>query len=247
MMLLRAAAADARRIVAGAGHAGRQRRQLRRSCGWRSAGSRRSRSVTVNERSPVAAWISRRLAGHVDGFGSCRRPRWSACRRTARSPALTVMPDRRSVLKPSIVTLNRVACPAGRWRTTKSPLVLVVASTSCVPRVSLISVTVAAGNDPTLGILDGAGDRSGRDLRQDRRRGGENGEGDGEHRKTPGDGHDSSSDTEKATRASRAPAHRGAGHRRGVEAQGDRSGRYALRRGLSRRRDGNVVKNPEIR
>ena len=61
--------------------------------------------------------------------------------------AFTTTLVRSAVLKPCIVTLQRVACRAGRSGTTKRPSASVVAVRT-LPWVRLVSVTVAPGNTP---------------------------------------------------------------------------------------------------
>src|SRR5262245_17009050 len=66
---------------------------------------------------------------------------------STRVPALTTMFGRRMVLKPLIVT-STLYVSAVTFGTTKSPSVLVTTGGDLVPRVSLMSVTVAPGITP---------------------------------------------------------------------------------------------------
>ena len=107
--------------------------------------------VTVNERSPLC--VLTRAASLETWIVSVSPPTSTVTTPTsARSPALTLTPVRLAVLKPLMLTCS-VYRSGGTLTNEKSPLALVNTSESCVPRVSLMSVTGAPGMTPPWGSL----------------------------------------------------------------------------------------------
>ena len=121
--------------------------KLRLAIGRFSTASR----STVKDRSPLVVWTIGDSA--LTCTVSVSPPTSIAMAPTdIRSPALTTTPVRRCVLNPSIVTCT-VYRSGETLANVKSPLAFVNTAGSCVPRVSLISVTAAPGMTAPCGSL----------------------------------------------------------------------------------------------
>ncbi len=100
----------------------------------------------VNDRSPLFAWIIG--VSPLTSTVSAMPPTSTVITPTStRLPATTTMPDFLSVLNPLIETSMAYAS-AGTLGNEKSPVVFVTTGDDFVPRVSLMSTTVAPGMTP---------------------------------------------------------------------------------------------------